>query len=168
MYCFKTDHVQSLINDAQNATKSENVKWSDFTYHNDTCASIGVNICNDTETYVQLHAFADAEEMKKESFTTMYHLTVSVDGEIYDDQCQPFDSREDAIKEAVGCAEQLKEMYSPCFEFDGIMITDRTKSPCGRFDLTEKESKELYGEKPYFDADDVCRNGKPIADCNCC
>ena len=133
MCWFKTDHVQSLINDAQNATKSENVKWSNFTYHNDTCASIGVNICNDTETYVQLHAFADIEEMQKESFTTMYHLTVSVDGTIYDDQCQPFDSREDAIKEAVGCAEQLQEMY-----------------------------------KPYFDADDVCRNGKPIADCNCC
>ena len=59
-------------------------------------------------------------------------------------------------------------MHKPCFEFDGICITDRTKSPCGRFDLTEKESNELYGENPYFDADDVCRNGKPIADCNCC
>lgn len=31
------------------------------------------------------------------------------------------------------------------FEFEGVMITDRTKSPCGRFDLTEEESIDLYG-----------------------
>ena len=31
------------------------------------------------------------------------------------------------------------------FEHDGIMITDRTKSPCGRFDLTPEESDKLYG-----------------------
>jgi len=31
------------------------------------------------------------------------------------------------------------------FEHDGIMITDRTKSPCGRFDLTDEESDKLYG-----------------------
>jgi hypothetical protein len=32
------------------------------------------------------------------------------------------------------------------FEFEGVWITDRYKSPCGRFDLTEEQSKELYGE----------------------
>tara|TARA_R100001440_G_scaffold20918_2_gene34629 strand:- start:23 stop:253 length:231 start_codon:yes stop_codon:yes gene_type:complete len=31
------------------------------------------------------------------------------------------------------------------FEHDGIMITDRTKSPCGRFDLNDEESDKLYG-----------------------
>ena len=31
------------------------------------------------------------------------------------------------------------------FEFEGVMITDRTKSPCGRFDLNEEESIDLYG-----------------------
>ena len=31
------------------------------------------------------------------------------------------------------------------FEHDGIMITDKTKSPCGRFDLTPEESDNLYG-----------------------
>lgn len=33
------------------------------------------------------------------------------------------------------------------FEFDGVWITDRTKSPCGRFDLTPEEADELYGEE---------------------
>jgi len=45
--------------------------------------------------------------------------------------------------------ELLKLTYLPQkreeFEHDGIMITDRTKSPCGRFDLTDEESDKLYG-----------------------
>lgn len=129
-YWFKTNHIQALLKDAQNATQLADVVWADFTYHNDTCASIGVNIDNDTETYVQLHAFADTDEMQKESFETMYHLTVSIDGEIYDDQTQPFTDREAALAEAVDCAEKLYQMY--------------------------------------IDKDDLCRNGKPIADCICC
>lgn len=32
------------------------------------------------------------------------------------------------------------------FEFDGIWITDKTKSPCGRFDLTPEQAAELYGK----------------------
>ena len=31
------------------------------------------------------------------------------------------------------------------FEHEGMWITDRTKSPCGRFDLTEEESLKTYG-----------------------
>jgi hypothetical protein len=38
------------------------------------------------------------------------------------------------------------------FEFEGIWITDRTKSPCGRFDLTPEQSDELYGK----DTDNEC------------
>jgi hypothetical protein len=32
------------------------------------------------------------------------------------------------------------------FEFDGMWITDRTKSPCGRFDLSPEQADELYGK----------------------
>jgi hypothetical protein len=32
------------------------------------------------------------------------------------------------------------------FEFDGVWITDRYKSPCGRFVLTQEQSDELYGK----------------------
>ena len=32
------------------------------------------------------------------------------------------------------------------FEFDGIWITDRTKTPCGRFDLSPEQSDEMYGK----------------------
>jgi len=33
------------------------------------------------------------------------------------------------------------------FEFEGVRITDKTKSPCGRFDLTPEQSEKLYGER---------------------
>tara|TARA_R100000081_G_C4722121_1_gene118641 strand:- start:182 stop:487 length:306 start_codon:yes stop_codon:yes gene_type:complete len=33
------------------------------------------------------------------------------------------------------------------FEHDGICITNRYLSPCGRFHLSEKESIAMYGEK---------------------
>jgi len=32
------------------------------------------------------------------------------------------------------------------FEHDGVWIEDRTKSPCGRFDLTPEQSDETYGK----------------------
>jgi len=32
------------------------------------------------------------------------------------------------------------------FEYGGIWILDRTKSPCGRFDLTPEEADNLYGK----------------------
>lgn len=38
-------------------------------------------------------------------------------------------------------------MMDDGFEFEGIWITDRTKSPCGRFDLTPEEADELYGKE---------------------
>tara|TARA_R100000781_G_C4059864_1_gene120637 strand:- start:291 stop:653 length:363 start_codon:yes stop_codon:yes gene_type:complete len=34
---------------------------------------------------------------------------------------------------------------SHSFEFEGVTITNRLKSPCGRFDLSEEESSKLYG-----------------------
>ena len=37
----------------------------------------------------------------------------------------------------------VNELHS--FEFEGVMITNRLKSPCGRFDLSEEESSEFYG-----------------------
>ena len=40
--------------------------------------------------------------------------------------------------------EQKEE--TEAFEFEGITITDKSKSPCGRFDLTPEQSKELYGK----------------------
>ena len=33
------------------------------------------------------------------------------------------------------------------FEHEGMWITDRTKSPCGRFELTPEESEKLYGKE---------------------
>ena len=60
------------------------------------------------------------------------------------------DSREQAIKIAIAKTVQIHKEWIPNdvehgFEHEGQWITDRTKSPCGRFDLTEEESNELYG-----------------------
>jgi len=38
-------------------------------------------------------------------------------------------------------------MMDDGFEFEGIWITDRMKSPCGRFDLTPEQADELYGKE---------------------
>lgn len=35
------------------------------------------------------------------------------------------------------------------FYFGGIWILDRTKSPCGRFDLTPDEADNLYGKEGH-------------------
>jgi len=35
------------------------------------------------------------------------------------------------------------------FEYDGTWITDRTKSPCGRFDLSPEQADNLYGKEGH-------------------
>jgi len=40
------------------------------------------------------------------------------------------------------------------FEFEGMWITDRMKSPCGRFELTPEQADELYGDPESKEADD--------------
>lgn len=42
-----------------------------------------------------------------------------------------------------------REQYEG-FEHDGVWITDHTKSPCGRFDLTPEQSKATYGNKKVY------------------
>ena len=68
-------------------------------------------------------------------------------------------SRDEACQQAALAAVKLRERYAQVterwwdkdsdaesgFEYEGLWITDRTKSPCGRFDLTEEESLKTYG-----------------------
>ena len=61
---------------------------------------------------------------------------------------------DEAIAEAVKLAKQMHNEFMPVveedqdgFEHEGMWITDRMMSPCGRFELTEEQSKEIYGGK---------------------
>jgi hypothetical protein len=79
-----------------------------------------------------------------------FQVVVSVNGER--DIVYEGDDRNTAIAFAIAKAVQVENEWIPNdvetgFEHDGLWITDRTKSPCGRFDLTAEESDKLYGKE---------------------
>ena len=62
------------------------------------------------------------------------------------------ENRNTAIAFAIAKAIQIENEWVPNdvehgFEHEGVWVTDRTKSPCGRFDLTPEQSREIYGDK---------------------
>jgi len=127
-------YYNDLMNKA-NTVADGIVTFTNSSWHNDACGSIMFELSNDDETYVQLFAFETEEDMKAEKM-----LLTSDEGE--------------AIAHAVKLAKEMQdeqdekeyvEMCQKGFEFDGMWIDDRLKSPCGRFDLTEEESIALYG-----------------------
>jgi len=81
----------------------------------------------------------------------MFTVIVSVNGER--DTVYEGDDREIAIAHALSVATKIETEWVPVehldhgFEHEGLWITDRTKSPCGRFDLTAEESDKLYGKE---------------------
>ena len=132
------------------ASKMAGINWENSSYNNDACGSIMYNHDNDHETYVQLFAFetkADAIQELGEEYGTQYSITVSVNG-VLNYTCWDGDDREEAMVQAIIAAEKMMSMDADKgFEHDGQWITDRTKSPCGRFDLTAEESDKLYGKE---------------------
>ena len=141
------------------ASKMAGITWENSSYNNDACGSIMYNHDNDSETYVQLFAFetkADAIEELGEEHGTQYSIKVSVNGEI-DYTSWHGDDREEAMVQAIIEAEKMMSMDAENvptiedeedgFEHEGMWVTDRTKSPCGRFDLTPEQSREIYGDK---------------------
>jgi hypothetical protein len=153
-----SDFYAQLCADVNLASSNE---WKISNYHNDACGSVCFYLDNDTETYVQLHAFMTQEDADLEGLD-VYGITVSCNGEAYY-QSWSCNSRDEAIQQAALAAVKLRERYEAVlkeeaeeeddeietgFEHEGMWITDRTKSPCGRFDLTEEESLKLYGPAP--------------------
>ena len=132
------------------ASKMAGITWENSSYSNAACGSILYTHDNDHESYVQLFAFetkADAIQELGEEYGTQYSITVSVNGEI-DYTSWDGDDREEAMVQAIIAAEKMMSMDADKgFEHDGQWITDRTKSPCGRFDLTAEESDKLYGKE---------------------
>ena len=151
------EFYSKLCADVNEASSNE---WVGSNYHNDVCGSVCFYLDNDTETYVQLFAFMTQEDADLEELD-MYAITVSCNGET-DYDTWSGDSRDEACQRAALAAVKLRERYDEVlkekaeeeddeivikwgFEHEGMWITDRTKSPCGRFDLTPEESEKLYG-----------------------
>ena len=79
-----------------------------------------------------------------------FSVIVSVNGER--DTVYEGADRNTAIAFAIAKAIQIENEWVPIiqddgFEHEGVWVTDRTKSPCGRFDLTPEQSREIYGDK---------------------
>jgi len=129
--------------------------WINSSYNNDACGSVMFELTDDGENYVQLFAFENKEDAVLElgEGGTQYSITVCKNGE-HDYTIWEDDSRDEAIQRAALFAVKLREEYVPTiedeedgFEHEGVWVTDRTKSPCGRFDLTPEQSREIYGDK---------------------
>jgi hypothetical protein len=149
-----THYITKLRDDANNRTQHPNVEWFDSSYHNDACDSISADVDSEGEWYVQLFAFESKEAAQVEEFDAIYATRIVKNGE--DDWHNPLviatDDMSEALSIAIEAAEKMQGEYlahkaqDGGFEYDGVWIEDRTKSPCGRFDLTPEQSDEIYGK----------------------
>ena len=74
------------------------IKWTDFSYGNDACNSIGFDLDKSGENYVQLFAFASQEDANAEGLD-VYGITVCVNGDTSYDEWSGND-RDEAIAKA--------------------------------------------------------------------
>ena len=91
-----------------------------------------------------------------------FEVRVVVNGE--HDTAYKGKDRNTAIAFAIAKAVQIENEWVPVpndvehgFEHEGMWITDRTKSPCGRFDLTEEESLKTYGHPKLQPAQELVK-----------
>tara|TARA_Y100001972_G_scaffold8544_1_gene9005 strand:+ start:56 stop:505 length:450 start_codon:yes stop_codon:yes gene_type:complete len=145
-----TDFYTKLKDDLNAVETDYPMRWVGSSYGNDACGSVTLNICDTSETYVQLFAFEFPEEAIAEELT-QFSITTFINGEPNYTAWEGNDYQE-AVDCAVEYAKAIWKEWVPViideddgFEHEGQWITDRTKSPCGRFDLTEEESNKLYG-----------------------
>ena len=141
---YKTFHA-SLLKDinALPASQIAEMKWVNSSYNNDATGSVMFELTDDGDNYVQLFAFETTDDAVRElgDEGKQYGISVCRNGATTYDGWEGSD-REEAMVQAIIEAEKLQSM---CFEHEGVMLTDRTKSPCGRFDLSIEESEALYG-----------------------
>jgi hypothetical protein len=130
------------------------VTFTNSSWHNDACGSIMFELPEHDDFYVMLYAFETEYEMKAEHFEDMF-MVQAVEGGDFNEATILFTNDEnEAITHAVKLAKEMqddqdiKDYEAECskgFEWEGVWIEDRTKSPCGRFDLSPEQSEALYG-----------------------
>lgn len=96
--------IQELKQDINKQSEqyySSPTKWENLSYHNDTCGSICFNYDNDSETYVQIYAFHNDEEAKKEGIKERYAVVSMVNGEEDINGVLTTNDRQEAIRYAL-------------------------------------------------------------------
>ena len=150
----KMTYYNELMSKA-NTVANGIVTFTNSSWHNDACGSIMFELSNDAETYVQLFAFETLEDMKAEGFTERFSVLVMNEGNPNHKLDLVTNNEAEAIAYAVQQAKEMQDeqdvkdyekLCAEGFEWQGMWIDDRTKSPCGRFDLTEEQSIALYGD----------------------
>ena len=145
----KTDFLETLTDELNARTNQIDADW-DFCVFGTPSQYVALyewGMDDDFPTYVWVVIEPNGYVEDGLHFPT-YTVIVSVNGErdtVYEGK-----DRNTAIAFAIAKAVQIENEWVPNdvehgFEHEGMWITDRTKSPCGRFDLTEEESNELYG-----------------------
>jgi len=86
------------------------IKWTDFSYGNDACNSIGFDLDKSGENYVQLFAFASQEDADAEGLD-VYGITVCVDGDTTYDEWSGND-RDEAIAKALSKALEIEISFT--------------------------------------------------------
>jgi len=103
-----TVFFKELIKDINEQTTDKSIEWKDSCYHNDTCGSVCFNLDETGENYVQLWAFHNDHEAKREDM--LQYLAVSYrNGQENGDLFYITDDRQQAIKHAIEIAHNLKD-----------------------------------------------------------
>ena len=143
------------LTDKANALGDGIVTFHNSSWHNDACGSIMFDYDEEQENYIQLFAFETAEDMKAEGFEERFMVQAVIEGDWIDQTIFFTNDEDEALAHAVKLAKEMQDdqdvkgyeaMCQNGFEWQGVWIEDRTKSPCGRFDLTPEQSSELYGK----------------------
>lgn len=142
-----------LMNKANKMTDNL-VIFHNSSWHHDACGSIMFDYDGDQENYIQLFAFETVEDMKAENFEERFMVQAVIEGEWIDQSIFFTNDEGEAIAHAVKLAKEMQDDQdvkayeaesAKGLEWQGVWIDDRTKSPCGRFELTEEQSIALYG-----------------------
>lgn len=144
-----TDFLETLTDELNARTDQIDADW-DFCVFGTPSQYVALyewGMDDDFPTYVWVVIEPNAYVEDGLHFPT-YTVIVGVNGErdtVYEGK-----DRDTAIATAIAKAVQIDNEWVPNdvehgFEHEGMWITDRTKSPCGRFDLTEEESLKTYG-----------------------
>ena len=96
--------IKKLIQDTNKQSEeyySTPTQWTNSTYNNDVCGSICFDLDENGETYVQMWAFHNDEEAKREGFVEKYSIVTYQNGNENEDSYLVTNDRQEAIRYAL-------------------------------------------------------------------